>query len=172
MLNHRANYSEAWLRSLALLMKHFVDSGPAIFDQDLAATLLNVGIRKLHDRATSPRGRGKYKGHPVWSKQALRVLEDHGNSLNKATRDLAHEHVIPLNYLIRTIVLATPKNSPVEIFRSHIVDLAAVVILTREQDIFLREAGLASRMPKGWRPGDDLWARYRAVGLYEDLRGI
>ncbi len=43
--------------------------------------------------------------------------------------------------------------------------LSLSVVMTPEQDRLLTTAWLRQRMPKGWRPGDDPMARYRAAGL-------
>ncbi|MCF6433772.1 hypothetical protein, partial [Leisingera sp. MMG026] len=40
-----------------------------------------------------------------------------------------------------------------------------VVLITKSEDVQLREAGLQSAMPDEWRWGDDPFMRYHAVGI-------
>ena len=73
-----------------------------------------------------------------------------------------YEHAVPAG-ILRAELLGTGGDD------QRILDIlrvaGPVAVLLRTEDDRLREAGLGSRMPKGWVFGEDPLARYHAVGI-------
>lgn len=155
------------LRTVAAFARLYA-AHPADFPDILIARQMIVeGIRKLHDYATSARGRGKYKGHSHWSKDAVLILNSNGGIVSRVNRFLSHEHVVPVRLVVDRLLQISP-NAPIEDFEIEIRRFSVVAIVTRDEEQLLREAGLRDTMPAGWNE-IDVWARYRAVGLYENI---
>jgi hypothetical protein len=78
-------------------------------------------------------------------------------------RRLTHEHTIPLKLLAEKVftIPAGDKGAIREIFDGY----CWAALITNEEDRMLSSAGLRSAMPPGWKFGDDLLARYNAVGI-------
>ena len=136
-------------------------------DKRIATQLIAEGIRKVHDHAESHRGRGKYKGQAHWSRDALKVLSTHQGNVRDASLELSHEHIFPVNELI-TLLRRVGRNATPEACASIINKYSGVAIITRLEDELFRTFKLRSAMPLAW-DGVDLWARYKAVGLYEHI---
>jgi len=68
------------------------------------------------------------------------------------SRKLIYEHAIPLK-----VLFPLPFENALELY--------VPVLITKEEDARLSAAGLKSRMPKGWKVGNDPLARYRKVGI-------
>lgn len=79
------------------------------------------------------------------------------------SRRLTHEHTIPLKLLAeRVFSLETSDKIAIrEIFDCF----CHAALITKEEDRRLNSAKLRSAMPSGWRFGDDLLARYTAIGI-------
>jgi hypothetical protein len=60
--------------ALATSIQILRNSKVVLLDETLVRQMINHGIRKVHDAASSHRGNGKYKGHSAWSKSALSIL--------------------------------------------------------------------------------------------------
>ncbi len=72
------------------------------------------------------------------------------------------EHVVPMG-LVEQMLEATGGDR--ELVRNVLSRYYIIARCTREEDRLLEAAGLRQRMPRGWRPGGDPWARWAAVGL-------
>jgi hypothetical protein len=134
------------------------------------AVAIEKAWRKLDDCHTSFRGYGKYLGHPVWSKAALKLLTENGGICNKLVTDkLSHEHVVPLNYRIRAVFMGLPSTITAEEIGELIDFYGAVAIITKEEDKSLHR----TKMPTGWDKTIDstsnIYARYTAGGIFDNL---
>jgi len=76
--------------ALATSIQLLRNSDVVMLDETLVRQMVNLGIRKIHDVATSHRGNGKYKGHSVWSKSALSILIKNNGSITGITKYLSH----------------------------------------------------------------------------------
>jgi len=132
-------------------------------DQTIARQMLAEGLRKIHDNATSSRGKGKYLGHSLWSKNALALLGEAKGNVRSISSELAHEHVVPVAVVIDKL-LALGKSPDASACEALIRKWSIVAIVTRAENRLLSSAGLKNAMPDLW-DDDDCWARYRAVGL-------
>lgn len=166
-MEYQADYKDEKLNALAMSIKSIVDSKVTHIDKTLPSQMINIGIRKLHDIARSERGKGKYLGHPLWSKNAIKILEENEGKIKGVTEYLTHEHLVPLNVVVE-LLIRIPLNSPVDIYKREILKLAAVAIITREEDMRFDEAKLTRKMPHNWC-GTDVFARYKKVNLFDDL---
>jgi len=164
---YQADYEAKKLRAVALAVKSIVDGAAIKEEKTVPMQMINVGIRKLHDNAKSPYGnkKGKYLGHPLWSKDALEHLANNNGSINGITKYLSHEHLIPLKIVVQDFICTLPRSASAETYEQTILKYAAVAIITREEDKKFGIAGLNSAMPSGWDK-EDVFARYRKVGLY------
>jgi hypothetical protein len=73
-----------------------------------------------------------------------------------------YEHAVPAGVLRAELLRTSGDDQRIlEILK----DAGPVAVLLRTEDQLLRAAGLGSRMPDGWRIGDDPLARYQAVGI-------
>jgi len=74
---------------------------------------------------------------------------------------ITYEHPVPC----KIVSLELLKNSNLENI-NHILQLTdKVVILTHEENDLLKNQSLNSKMPVDWKFGDDIFARYKAVGI-------
>jgi len=166
-MNYQAQYKEDKINALAISIKSIVDSKVVQIDKMLPSQMINVGIRKLHDNAQSPRGKGKYLGHPIWSKKALKILELNDGRISNITKYLSHEHLVPLNIIVNKL-LEIPQQAGIDIYKNTIIKFAAVVIITREEEQLFRAVKLSNTMPVDWC-GSDVFARYKKVRLFNEL---
>lgn len=80
-----------------------------------------------------------------------------------AEMGLRYEHPVPLtSVLYPLIVEALPDASKA---RQIIIDYLRPTWITIEEDQRLSELGLRSSMPKNWKPGDNVFARYEAAEI-------
>jgi len=153
--------------ALATSIQVLRNSDAVLLDETLVRQMVNLGIRKLHDAASSHRGNGKYKGHSAWSKSALSILIKNNDSMTGITKYLSHEHVVPLKVVVDKIFI-TPKDTSIQEYVDIINQWGVVAIITREEDLLFRTFKLSKGMPEDW-DGKDVFARYRTVGLFEEL---
>jgi hypothetical protein len=73
-----------------------------------------------------------------------------------------YEHAVPAGVLRAELLGASGDDQRV---LEILMGAGPVAVLLRTEDERLRAAGLGSRMPEGWRVGDDPLARYHAVGI-------
>ena len=73
-----------------------------------------------------------------------------------------YEHAVPAGVLRAELLGASGDDQRV---LEVLMGAGPVAALLRTEDERLRAAGLGSRMPEGWRVGDDPLARYHAVGI-------
>lgn len=113
------------------------------------------GAMRSLDYWFTPRRPGEWRPTNVlWSKPA-RALP------NVAGAPLRSEHVYPLNLLSRDLLAVEPT---VAAFARLVADRLVLAVITVEEDLRLRAAGLSRSMPIGW-DGRDPYDRYRAAGL-------
>lgn len=96
---------------------------------------------------------GKIKGCSRWSRAARS---------NPTIKGLIHEHVVPKSVLIRMLFdLSNPTTEAV----AGILDRFCIgVVVTRDEDKRLTQAGVRRRMPDDW-DGRDVWVRHRLAGI-------
>jgi hypothetical protein len=150
-----------------MIIKSIIDGNILGVDPILSKHVVNEAIRKLHDSASSFRGEKKFLGHPVWSKKALIILNEHEEVISRCENKLSHEHIVPINIIVKKL-FRCPKGTPLETYRNIILTYAAVAIITREENKLFDEHKLGSSMPKCW-DNKDVFARYKYVGLYGQL---
>lgn len=129
-------------------------------DHVVVEQMLREGIRKLHDSAICSRGCGKYLGHAHWSRDAEVIVGDHaGRASRAATAQLRHEHVVPVQIVVRAIWAMGPDATPVDV-EQKIRKLSIVAIISRDEDRLLA----AQRRPIEFTLDEyevDPWIRYR-----------
>lgn len=78
------------------------------------------------------------------------------------TLGLTYEHVVPLAVLFE--IMVAERSDPVRLW-SAIEHHARIAWVTHEEDEKLNELGFKSKMPDGWIPGHDPWARHSAANI-------
>jgi len=76
--------------------------------------------------------------------------------------DLRYEHRVPLSVLISLI--AASDYDPLRA-EEILKDYFQIVWITKEEDKVLKQHGLNSKMPAGWKIGDAPDARYQEAGI-------
>jgi hypothetical protein len=141
----------------------FCVRNPELLGDKLIPQTLGIAIRKLHDFGECCLGTGKYLGHPYWSRQASSLLRKNSGKVNGIKKDLAHEHVIPVQIVVREL-LALPRQLSARDFERVIRRFSLVAIITGEEDVELRKVKLANAPDKRWFVSDPWW-RYREAKL-------
>lgn len=155
--------------TIAHTVKMFVDSGFDGLDRTIAADMVMWGLRRLHDRAKSKRGTGKYLGHGYWSKTAQRVLATSGGRVNETVRKkLRHEHVIPVKFFLDNILFSNEAGTPSEVYEQQITDFGIVAIITREESNQIDQSGVGRTMPINWEKLG-VFARYKVAGIFDEI---
>lgn len=117
-----------------------------------------------------PHGSGLRKRTcPVMTRQAIAHITGQGGSTPRG-QDVTVEHLVPRK-VVRDILLSLPQEQRTIDKVEGILDrLTLTALITKEQDVLLRDLKLTSKMPAGWCPwtGDPL-ERYRIAGLLGDL---
>jgi hypothetical protein len=73
------------------------------------------------------------------------------------------DHAVPLAVMLEEIEIKGVKD--VDGLIDVVTRFAVVVEISKDEDKRLREAGLKDQMPRDWKEGGDLFARYRHVGI-------
>lgn len=94
--------------------------------------------------------------------QRVRPESGAENYRSKQLAGLCGDHVIPLSITAKEVLQHA--NHPDEIVRIAHEGLL-ICFITKDEDRMLSAAGLRNRMPESWKPGDNPWARYDAVGI-------
>jgi hypothetical protein len=152
------------LTTLADIAAYLAMNWDALDDPQIAREMLREGLRKLHDHATFGRGKGKFLGHPNWSKDALHILRKSDLKINEAKSQLRHEHVVPVDDVVRMLI-AQGKAATKESCQEIIQKFSLVAIITRDEDRLLTRSNNAL---ESWDSAD-LWSRYKAIELYENM---
>jgi len=155
----RATLNREKLRAVAKFAQ-FCVRNRALLDDRLIPQTLGIAIRKLHDFGECSRGRGKYLGHPCWSREARKLLEGNSDKVRGIIGKLSHEHVIPVGVVV-TELLARPAQTSVREFEELITRLSLVAIVTRTEEIeHLHSIKLQDAPSDRWFDSDPWW-RYR-----------
>lgn len=133
----------------------------------IAITLRNA-LEKSFGAPFSGRERQKVD-YKYISVGLMRAIE-----LGIATKDTAtYDHVVPLNTVIMHLIELAEAGALDydEYCKVMTFEANCVCGLTKEENAkisFKRNGGLGllSTMPKGWKWGDDVWARYKAAGIH------
>ena len=103
---------------------------------------------------------GKKDKCALWSKAARQIRIE--REVWDAQLGLIHEHLVPRNVIEEQIMNL---NLPTADAVGFLLALSTVCVVTKEEDEALRKDGLRNNMTAQWKPGDDLFARYKAVGI-------
>jgi hypothetical protein len=122
--------------ALATSIQILRNSNAVLLDETLVRQMINLGIRKIHDAATSHRGNGKYKGHRAWSQSALSLLVKNNDSVVGITNYLSHEHVVPLKVVVDKIFM-TPKDTPIQKYVDIINEWGGALLLPEKKIYYL-----------------------------------
>ena len=161
--------NSAKLRTVAFASRFVASADLSNLDRTIARQMLGEGIRKLHDRAVSFRGQGKFRGHAHWSCTALALLRNNGGTERGIKKLLSHEHVVPVNVVLD--ILLRNASATIDDMEGLIRRFSVVAIITREEEAIVSKGGLKNKMPEHW-DGNDVWARYKQVGLYERIESV
>jgi hypothetical protein len=108
--------------------------------------------------------RVKYLGQPYWSKKAVVQYQKQNTGRKKKNfKDLRHDHSFP-KVLIRNKILSLPKKNSEEIFKI-LDEYAHVVIITKDEDKKLRDAGFNRNMPEDFSLNKDITSRYSQTDI-------
>ena len=130
--------------SVARIAQYCIRNTNEIPDKVITQQIIKEGIRKIHDAAQSSRGRGKYLGHGPWPENALELLPMNGGTIRAITKNLTHEHVVPVRVQAEKLLGLTsddPLSAYENCIRHYSVD---------------------------WNHKDQ-WARYKKVGIYDRI---
>lgn len=76
------------------------------------------------------------------------------------------EHVVPRKVVVDECHRMLARGNSDDDIAAFIQDHVRIVVISNEERILLdRHLGLRQRMPDGWRPGDDIYARLRRAGI-------
>jgi hypothetical protein len=103
--------------------------------------------------------RVKYLGQPYWSKNAIIQYRAQNNGRKtKNFKDLRHEHLVPRN-LIKKYIYALADKTTENIYK--ILDkYSHAVVVTKAEDLSLKNIGLNEKMPESFYENGDILARY------------
>ena len=73
-----------------------------------------------------------------------------------------YEHAVPAS-IVRDVLLNSSSDN--ETVLRVLSQAGPVVVILREQDDELKSKGFRSKMPMGWRWGDDVLSRYKSAGI-------
>lgn len=161
--NAKPKHDDVKLQTFCRAAALMISSKTNNCDVDILRKMLAEGIRKLHDNVTHPNGlgRGKYLGHPIWSRAAKDLLDGGEKSVNSIKCMLRHEHVIPINVVVSELI-ALGVTANFTLCQDIMVKRSVVAIITRAEDAKLRR----NSMPDD-KNLDPVWARYEEAGLHD-----
>lgn len=108
--------------------------------------------------------RVKYLGQPYWSKKAVVQYQKQNTGRKKKNfKDLRHDHSFPKVLIRKEIKNLSEKNSKT-IFKI-LDEYAHAVIITKEEDKKLKEAGFNQKMPEDFSLTKDIASRYSQVDI-------
>lgn len=154
------------LRAVAELAR-FCVAHPELLDDTLLPQTLGIAIRKLHDFGECKLGKGKYLGHPYWSREARVLLEANSRKIEGIESSLSHEHVIPVSVVVKRL-LSLPTKSSIQEFENEIRRLSLVAIIHRDQDASLRAVKISRSSNHDWIESDPWW-RYREAKILSQI---
>lgn len=163
------NEYQTMLQTVASIVNFFIKSGFEEMDRKLCSHMVTEALRAAHNKRETSLGKGKYLAYEHWSKDALKLIEDQNKLPNNLTgeirENLRHEHVIPLNFLVDSILFELPPTTSITEIVEEIERYGKIAIITRDED-----RALPLRMPAGWdKHNDDIFVRYKSSGLYDNL---
>ncbi len=82
-------------------------------------------------------------------------------SIKTKKNEITYEHPIPSKVVFNLILKANNENEIINILKNT----DYIVILSHHEDEKLRKIGLISSMPKNWKFGDDIFARYKLANI-------
>lgn len=102
------------------------------------------------------KGNHPYKGFKYYSHNAF-------DAVSRGEKKFRRDHIFPKK-ILKQMLLKMSAPSPGEV-RNLMEAYGEICVVTIEEDARLKNAGLGSDMPPGWNTGDDVFARYREVGM-------
>lgn len=141
-------------------------------DKNYAKKRISITIRNALERSFGAPYSGRERQKVDYRYISVGLKRD--IELGIATKDtVTYDHVVPISVVILHLIElaeigALDYNEYCKIMT---FEANCVCGLTKEENAkvsFKRNGGLGllSTMPKGWKWGDDIWARYKAAGLH------
>jgi len=112
-------------------------------------------IREATLKVTLNKGSGKHKA-TLMSVSALEQMKCGNKS------GLILEHVVPISVINQLILDLDEPNA--DMIQNIVVDWSLLSVITNNEDLLLKKAGLSKSMPNDW-DGADKYARYKEVGI-------
>ena len=98
---------------------------------------------------------------PFVSKKVLRLTKRADWASKAARGKWTFEHAVPIKVLLELLCQCKTRSKQRKLLDRY----AIACLVTKDEDKKLRQRRLRSRMPEGWTCGDDVFARYNAVGI-------
>ena len=106
----------------------------------------------------------KYLGLPYWSKNAVGLYQNQNTGrVNRKFTNLRHDHSVPKS-IIRSSILNLQVKSFANIF-DILNNFAHAVVITKQEDKQLRDAGLNSKMTEENFKTSDIVSRYSKADI-------
>ena len=83
-------------------------------------------------------------------------------AMNKPLKECLVEHAVPYTVIVNQLM--DMKHLTAEAVTNVLKRLYSVRLVTKKEDVRLRNSGLRYKMPDNWN-GKDIFARYKAVGI-------
>lgn len=152
---------------------HALHSAGVLDDEDFKPTILDF-IRKATEPSANWHATSHYRSRSAKAAIGGETLTSAHKYQKFCSKTLSHEHVVPNNAIYGILLAETTLTEAIILAKLRYFGLRATI--TREQNALLTNR-FASRMPDGfYRPGDPLhndpFARYKAVGIFEDLEQL
>ena len=98
-----------------------------------------------------------FKGYKYYSNDAY-------NAVLAGQTEFRRDHYFP-KIRLKDELLFSLNNPDIVSVRKVMETYGEVCVITKDEDSRLKNAGLNKKMPDGWRIGDDIFARYNAIGI-------
>lgn len=152
-------------RSVASVAKYYVDNHEGnhlnrkVFEQ-----MVDVGLRKIADKAVSENGKGKYLGQKFWSTGAVEIYKKYNRNIKDCPKSgkiphLRHEHTIPVSYITNHL-FSNKEGLPLNDYIEQIERLSVVSIISSEEEATIKSE-YKKNMPPDWDVNNgNLYVRY------------
>jgi hypothetical protein len=102
------------------------------------------------------KGNEQFKGFKYYSLDAY-------NAVVAGEKKFTRDHYFP-KIILKKMLLNLNNPDPVSV-RRIMETYGDVCVITRDENKRLAEAGLNTQMPEGWQIGNNVFARYEAIGI-------
>lgn len=125
-------------------------------DHSAIKTVIRCAVREACNFANDLPGYDNKKGATLVSREALSQIQEGDFS------HLVGEHVVPISVVLQKLREAGKPR--IHKISEIIKKFSTRAVITKCEDMLLRQAGLTTNMPKGWNGQDEL-ARYKHVRI-------